>query len=354
MPSSSVSHLCISTQSNAITWFWSRTMASASTILTVQYHVKVIKELLLPPAFLPRCRRAAWSGECWWRRWCGLYGGSRRSSGGRRSRCSPRTPSINWDTDRAKEFYFNLGSWLKAVMIKDSDGPCVRTDSRHLLLLHQLLQLVGLLLWFDGALFHVVHGLQRRQRYYSKRACMAKRKDGHVTPPTHLVKEVTDSELVVVQQNLLFCGEEPLAHGQTGSWDGRGVVLDIQFVGELVWSKFTHCRRNERGKKEKDILGVINHVIGLRHSTPTFTICVNVGCWRITWPDTEKSNWGIQTKRVVDDFKQGKVAGCHAVHPQFHHHSLEQKQRKTETHPRSISRPDGSTGIGKGGGVLTW
>lgn len=28
---------------------------------------------------------------------------------------------------------------------------------------------------------------------------------------THLVKEVVDSKLVVIEQNLLFCSEEPLA-----------------------------------------------------------------------------------------------------------------------------------------------
>lgn len=118
---------------------------------------------------------------------------------------------------------------------------CVGTDRRHLFLLSQLLQLVELLLWFDRTLFHIVHGLQGKEPSLKQRG---RGKEGVVS--THLVKEVTDSELVVVQQDLLFCGKEPLAHGQTGSWDGWGVVLDVKFVRELVWSEFTHCRRNGR------------------------------------------------------------------------------------------------------------
>lgn len=66
---------------------------------------------------------------------------------------------------------------------------------------------------------------------------------------THLVKEVVDSKLVVIEQNLLFCGEEPLAQGEAGSWDGWGIVLYIQFVGELVGGKLTHWRRKKERKK---------------------------------------------------------------------------------------------------------
>lgn len=65
---------------------------------------------------------------------------------------------------------------------------------------------------------------------------------------THLVKEVVDSKLVVIEQDLLFCSEEPLAQGEAGSWDGWGIVLYIQFVGEFVGGKLTHWRRNRQTK----------------------------------------------------------------------------------------------------------
>lgn len=87
------------------------------------------------------------------------------------------------------------------------------------------------------------------------------------------------------------------------------------------------------------VSSLFNYDICQRHYvTPTFI--GNVGCLGITWPN----KWAIQTKRVVDDFKQGEVAGCHTVHPQFHHHSLEERQTGGWTTAESTCRPDGSTG----------
>jgi len=63
------------------------------------------------------------------------------------------------------------------------------------------------------------------------------------------MKEVVDSKLVVIEQNLFFCGEEPLAQGEAGSWDGWGIVLYIQFVGELIGGKFTDWKTKGGGTK---------------------------------------------------------------------------------------------------------
>lgn len=37
---------------------------------------------------------------------------------------------------------------------------------------------------------------------------------------TYLVEKVVNSKLIVIEQNLFFCGEEPLAQGEAGSWYG--------------------------------------------------------------------------------------------------------------------------------------
>lgn len=93
------------------------------------------------------------------------------------------------------------------------------TDHGRLLLLGQLLQLVGLLLCFDEAFLYIIHGLQTRSIVNTTHTYAPTSKRGR-RRCTHLVKEVVDGELVVVEQNLLFCGEEPLAEGEAGSWDG--------------------------------------------------------------------------------------------------------------------------------------
>lgn len=57
---------------------------------------------------------------------------------------------------------------------------------------------------------------------------------------TYLVKAVVDGELVVVQQDLLLSGEEPLAQSEAGTGNGRCVVLHVQLMRELVRSQFPH------------------------------------------------------------------------------------------------------------------
>lgn len=121
------------------------------------------------------------------------------------------------------------------------------TDHGHLLLLGQLLQLVGLLLGSDEASPHIVRGLRaptqvamsggggggvvQEERRKKKKTRAA---------PAHLVEEVTQRHLVVVEQDFLLGGEEPLAERQAGSRYGRGVVLYVQLVGELVRSELSH------------------------------------------------------------------------------------------------------------------
>lgn len=51
------------------------------------------------------------------------------------------------------------------------------------------------------------------------------------------MKEVADSKRIVTEQNLLFCSEEPLPQSETRSRDGWGIVLYIQFMGELIGGK---------------------------------------------------------------------------------------------------------------------
>lgn len=45
--------------------------------------------------------------------------------------------------------------------------------------------------------------------------------------------------------------------------------------------------------------------------------------------NSKLSDMFLLTEGVVDDLKQSKVAGCYAVHPEFHNHSLK-KKRETE------------------------
>lgn len=54
------------------------------------------------------------------------------------------------------------------------------------------------------------------------------------------MKEVSQRDLVVVEQHFLLGGEEPLAERQAGPGYGRGVVLHVQLVGELVRSQLSH------------------------------------------------------------------------------------------------------------------
>lgn len=116
------------------------------------------------------------------------------------------------------------------------------TDHGHLLLLGQLLQLVGLLLGSDEASPHVVRGLRTpTQVVVSGGGGSGKReKKKPCAAPEDLVKEVTQRDLVVIEQDFLLGGEEPLAERQAGSRYGRGVVLHVQLVGELVRSELSH------------------------------------------------------------------------------------------------------------------
>lgn len=61
-----------------------------------------------------------------------------------------------------------------------------------------------------------------------------------------LVKEVTERNLVVVEQDFLLGGEKPLAECQAGSRYGGGVVLHVQLVRELVRSELSHWKRTRR------------------------------------------------------------------------------------------------------------
>lgn len=49
-----------------------------------------------------------------------------------------------------------------------------------------------------------------------------------------LMKAIVDGQLIVVEQNLFFCGEEPLAKREAGAWDGRRIVLHIQLMWKLI------------------------------------------------------------------------------------------------------------------------
>lgn len=68
-----------------------------------------------------------------------------------------------------------------------------------------------------------------------------------------LVKEVAQRNLVVVKQDFLLCGEQPLAERQAGSRYGRGVVLHVQLVGELVRSELSHWRRKAPRRERNDV-----------------------------------------------------------------------------------------------------
>lgn len=117
------------------------------------------------------------------------------------------------------------------------------TDHGHLLLLGQLLQLVGLLLGSDEASPHVVRGLQTPTQVVVSGGWggeWEERKKKPCAAPEDLVKEVTQRDLVVIEQDFLLGGEEPLAERQAGSRYGRGVVLHVQLVGELVRSELSH------------------------------------------------------------------------------------------------------------------
>lgn len=248
MPSSSVSHLCISPQSNAITWFWDNIEAlrhslgySWKKVLHTHTHACTrtrTSSRRLPRVSLPRCKRGAWSGECWWLWWRGLCAGSRRNSVGIWSHCSPRSPSTSSCTKKERvrgnkvlvdllllmktcswmkftrsmnfwrwivyslfshrgeltcflpsTFFFtpgvkgdltggregmtfpteNCNSYLYLPLYVHRGQQCRvvsvcawGTDHGQLLLLSQLLQLVGLLLCFDEAFLHVIHGLKRQ------------------------------------------------------------------------------------------------------------------------------------------------------------------------------------------------
>lgn len=62
----------------------------------------------------------------------------------------------------------------------------------------------------------------------------------------HLVEEVGDGQVVVVEQRLLLGGEEPLAQRQARPRHGRGVVLHVQLVRELVGSQLPHWEKHGR------------------------------------------------------------------------------------------------------------
>lgn len=54
------------------------------------------------------------------------------------------------------------------------------------------------------------------------------------------MEEVGDGQIVVVQENLFFRREEPLPDRQAGSRHGRGVILHVELVGELIGGQFPH------------------------------------------------------------------------------------------------------------------
>lgn len=105
----------------------------------------------------------------------------------------------------------------------------------------------------------------------------------------NLVKEVTQRDLVVVEQDFLLGGEKPLAERQAGSRYGGGVVLHIQLVGELVGSELSHWKRKRQSeevmfaphreksfegkwrKYSETFLDVALRTIPLQMQLPTFT-----------------------------------------------------------------------------------
>lgn len=54
------------------------------------------------------------------------------------------------------------------------------------------------------------------------------------THSADLMKAIVDGQLIIIEQNLFFCGEEPLAKREAGAWDGRRIVLHIQLMWKLI------------------------------------------------------------------------------------------------------------------------
>lgn len=69
-----------------------------------------------------------------------------------------------------------------------------------------------------------------------------------LTRAPHLMEEVGDCQVVVVEENLLLCSEEPFPDGQARPRHRGGVVLHVEFVGEFVGRQFAHWKKHRTGK----------------------------------------------------------------------------------------------------------
>lgn len=58
------------------------------------------------------------------------------------------------------------------------------------------------------------------------------------------MEEIGDGQVVVVQKDFLFRGEEPLPDRQAGARHGRSVVLHVELVGKFVGSQLPNCARS--------------------------------------------------------------------------------------------------------------
>lgn len=65
---------------------------------------------------------------------------------------------------------------------------------------------------------------------------------------THLMKEVGNSKVIVIQEDFFFCCKEPLSNGQTGAWHSWCVILDVEFMRKFVRCQLTYCRKDKTKK----------------------------------------------------------------------------------------------------------
>lgn len=113
---------------------------------------------------------------------------------------------------------------------------CLVTDHGHFSLFSELLELVGFFSHFDESLFHIIQSLRERTQVNTSTDWKHIAINTHFLENKHtdLMEAIVDSQLVVIEQNLFLCGEEPLAEREAGARDSRCVVLHIQLMWKLI------------------------------------------------------------------------------------------------------------------------
>lgn len=63
------------------------------------------------------------------------------------------------------------------------------------------------------------------------------------------MEEVGDREVIVIQEDLLFGGEQPFPDSQACPRHRRSIVLHVEFVREFVGRQLSHCRADREGSE---------------------------------------------------------------------------------------------------------